>query len=133
MNYLGFSSTILKLQQVAPTTNNRHKNNVRYVLGGTPMTRPKKELESTTNPSVHRKRYKEVLSNKTGKCDRCPWHGVENSRQPKRTAKPKTKDHQADKPTTHMETIESEAWERFRGPLHRDEEEAASGPILNHE
>jgi hypothetical protein len=55
--------------------------------------KPKEELEGTTNSKVYRARHKEVVANETGKCDRCPWHSVENRRAPKRTAKPKKHDH----------------------------------------
>lgn len=42
--------------------------------------------KKTVNNRVYKRARKRVISRKTGKCDRCPWHRGENSglsRQPK--------------------------------------------------
>lgn len=37
--------------------------------------RPKDELDNTDNPSVYRRRYKQLQA----KCSYCPWHRKENA------------------------------------------------------
>lgn len=78
------------------------------------MSRPKEELDSTTNRSVYDKLWKRL---KAG-CPFCPWHRNENEgHRPKHEAKPKRNDHHAKKPTTMMENMEPE---RFSGPVDRE-------------
>jgi len=57
------------------------------------MPRPKEDMDATSNATVYRRRYKQVVCNKTGKCDFCPWHAIENRRRSKRTPKPKKNNH----------------------------------------
>lgn len=62
--------------------------------------RPKEEYKETDNPSVHKKLRKHLLAkSKDGiKCDRCPYHKIENSeRIPKKSWKRNQKGKQWDR------------------------------------
>lgn len=41
-------------------------------------SRKKKEMDETTNSTVYRRRYKQVITRIQGGCSFCPWHRWEN-------------------------------------------------------
>lgn len=44
--------------------------------------RKKEELDQTTNSTVYRRRYKQVITRMKGGCSFCPWHRWENAGRP---------------------------------------------------
>lgn len=45
------------------------------------MVGKKQELKETTNSTVYRRRYKEVVTAKWHGCTHCKWHRIENSQR----------------------------------------------------